>query len=80
MNEFLNFIEKFPVRKNITPKRKLELLKKALTLMESMKELDVNNKGYWEKRADKIWGHMKDAEGEIIRLELEGKEILKEVL
>lgn len=78
MSEFINFVEKWPTRKNTTPERKLKLLQKALVLMEQMLILDPNNREFWKKKVQKIWSQLKDIEGLIIRLELNGKEILKE--
>jgi len=80
MSKYLNFIEKWPLKKDISPQKKLILLRKALVLMDTMWKLDTDNRDYWIKRENKIWGLIRETEGEIIRLEIEGKELLKETI
>jgi hypothetical protein len=80
MSEFVNFIEKFPKKEKHDIYTKLKHLKKALTLMESMLELDKDNRDYWKKKVRRIRGMIMETEGAIIRLKIEGKEMLKEMI
>lgn len=79
MSEFIDFIEKWPLRNN-SPEKKLKLLKKALTLMEHGLIIDPDNREYWKKKVNRIWGLIRETEGEIIRLEIEGKEAIEEAM
>ena len=91
MSEFINFIEKWPVKEDHDPRTKLRLLQKSLVLVREMFYMDLDNGEYWKKRMDKVREQIRDTRkgiGDVNRgiaqrrrrLREKGKEILKEVL